>query len=148
MSNFMKVFAAIGLAVITTLASTSIAAADPTAVSTARKYLGSNPTGTRSLWCARFINQIERKKGRRGTGSNFAKSFARYGRRVSLKQARPGDIVVLGRRGGGHVGYLVAKQGRKVKLISGNSGGRGPGRRVVSESFYDVSRIVSIQRAS
>lgn len=116
------------------------------AVSIAKRYLGTNPTGWNRLWCARWLNMVEQKAGRKGTGSNFAKSFARYGKPVSLANARPGDIVVTGRKGGGHVGYLVTKNGKTVTLISGNSGGRGPGRRVVAQGNYPVSRIIAVRR--
>lgn len=115
-------------------------------LSIAKRYLGTNPTKMRRLWCAAWLGMVERKAGRKGTGSNFAKSYAKYGKAVSLAQARPGDIVVTGRKGGGHVGYLVAKNGRTVTLISGNSGGRGPGRRVVAQGNYSVSRIIAVRR--
>lgn len=117
------------------------------ALNIARKYIGTNPTKMRRLWCANFVGVIEKKAGRAGTGSNLAKSYAKYGQRVSLSQAKPGDIVVTTRKGGGHVGYLIAKLGSKVRLISGNSGGR-KGARVVAEGNYPVSRIYAIVRPS
>lgn len=116
------------------------------ALKVARRYLGTNPTGWQRLWCAQFVGLIEKKIGRAGTGSALAKSYAKYGRPVPLSQARPGDIVVTARKGGGHVGYLVEKKGKTVRLISGNSGGRGPGRRVVAEGDYPVSRIIAVRR--
>ena len=48
-------------------------------VSEARHYLGGNPTGRGSLWCARFMNLVLQRTGHRGTGSDMASSFARYG---------------------------------------------------------------------
>jgi uncharacterized protein (TIGR02594 family) len=74
--------------------------------------------------CADFVNFIERKLGRRGTGSRMAMSFAHYGHRVSGPVA--GAIATMGRRGGGHVGIVTGKtaEGDPI-LISGNSyGGR------------------------
>ncbi len=104
----------------------------------ARGYLGGNPTGRRRLWCAYFMNLVERKAGRSGTGSGMARSYASYGRRVS--DPRPGDIAVLRRRGGGHVGYVMSTSGNKVTLISGNHG------RKVGIGTYPRSRGVAFVR--
>src|SRR5690606_38648794 len=118
---------------------------DPLAI--ARHYIGQNPTGHRYLWCAHFMNFIERKAGRKGTGSGMARSYSRYGRGVKRAQVRPGDIAVIARgRRGGHVGYVVEppRNGR-VKLLSGNSGGRR-GARTVRESYYPTNRVVAFRR--
>ncbi|HEX7919346.1 MAG TPA: TIGR02594 family protein [Bradyrhizobium sp.] len=93
-------------------------------VDTARRYLGGgNPTGRSSLWCARFMNMVLQQTGHRGTGSDMASSFARYGTRVSGPQV--GAIAVMGRRGGGHVGIItgVDAKGNPI-MISGNSSHR------------------------
>ena len=92
-------------------------------VAEARRYLGGNPTGRGSLWCARFMNMVLQHEGYRGTGSDMASSFARYGQRVSGPQV--GAIAVMGRRGGGHVGIItgVDAQGNPI-MISGNNGNR------------------------
>ncbi|GAB4233394.1 MAG: hypothetical protein Kow0032_16620 [Methyloligellaceae bacterium] len=108
------------------------------AVALAQKYLGTNPTRRKSLWCAEFMNMIERQLGRPGTGSALAKSFAHYGRRVA--NPRAGDIAVLRRKGGGHVGYVMAVSGNKVKLISGNHG------RKVGIGSYPRSRVIAFVR--
>ncbi|MGY3693218.1 uncharacterized protein (TIGR02594 family) [Bradyrhizobium sp. USDA 3240] len=93
-------------------------------VDTARRYLGGgNPTGRSSLWCARFMNMVLQQTGHRGTGSDMASSFAKYGTRVSGPQV--GAIAVMGRRGGGHVGIItgVDAKGNPI-MISGNSSHR------------------------
>jgi uncharacterized protein (TIGR02594 family) len=92
-------------------------------VSEARRYVGGNPTGRGSLWCARFMNMVLEKTGHQGTGSDMANSFAHYGTRVSGPQV--GAIAVMGRRGGGHVGIItgVDAQGNPI-MISGNNGNR------------------------
>lgn len=89
----------------------------------ARHYLGGNPTGRGSLWCARFMNMVLQKTGHRGTGSDMASSFASYGHRISGPQV--GAIAVMGRRGGGHVGIItgVDAHGNPI-MISGNNGNR------------------------
>jgi uncharacterized protein (TIGR02594 family) len=92
-------------------------------VAEARRYLGGNPTGRGSLWCARFMNMVLQRSGFHGTGSDMAASFARYGRRVS--GPRVGAIAVMGRRGGGHVGIItgVDAHGNPI-MISGNNRNR------------------------
>ena len=93
-------------------------------VSEARRYLGGNPTGRGSLWCARFMNMVLEKTGHQGTGSDMANSFAHYGTRVSGPQV--GAIAVMSRgRRGGHVGIItgIDAQGNPI-MISGNNGNR------------------------
>jgi uncharacterized protein (TIGR02594 family) len=92
-------------------------------VAEARRYIGGNPTGRGSLWCARFMNMVLQHSGYRGTGSDMARSFASYGQRVSGPQV--GAIAVMGRRGGGHVGIItgIDASGNPI-MISGNNGNR------------------------
>jgi len=93
-------------------------------VAEARRYLGGNPTGRGSLWCARFMNLVLQHSGYRGTGSDMASSFAKYGQRVSGPQV--GAIAVMSRgRRGGHVGIItgIDAKGNPI-MISGNNGNR------------------------
>jgi uncharacterized protein (TIGR02594 family) len=105
-------------------------------VAEARRYLGGNPTGWAHDWCGKFMNLVLERTGHRGTGSNFALSFARYGRRLSGPQV--GAVAVMARNGGGHVGVVsgVLPNG-DVKVISGNHGHR------VAESVYSRGRILA-----
>jgi uncharacterized protein (TIGR02594 family) len=98
--------------------------ASSSVVSEARKYLGGNPTGRGSLWCARFMNMVLQHTGHRGTGSDMANSFASYGQRISGPQV--GAIAVMSRgRGGGHVGIITGIDGKgNPIMISGNNGNR------------------------
>ncbi len=103
-------------------------------VSEARRYIGGNPTGRGSLWCAAFMNLVLQRTGHRVTGSNMARSFASYGQRVTGPQV--GAIAVMSRRGGGHVGVVSGLDAKgNVIVISGNHGHR------VAESVYPRSRI-------
>ncbi|MCG6207411.1 TIGR02594 family protein [Rhodopseudomonas sp. HC1] len=104
-------------------------------VAEARRYIGGNPTGRSRLWCARFMNMVLERSGHRGTGSDMASSFARYGQRVSGPQV--GAIAVMSRgKRGGHVGVVtgVDSSGNPI-VVSGNHGRR------VAESVYSKSRI-------
>jgi len=124
--------------------SRSVAVSHDSAVSTgggsglvaeARRYLGGNPTGRSSLWCAAFMNLVLERSGQKGTGSNMASSFARYGTRISGPQV--GAIAVMSRgRRGGHVGIVSGIDGNgNPIIISGNHGRR------VAESTYSRGRI-------
>jgi uncharacterized protein (TIGR02594 family) len=100
----------------------------------ARRYIGGNPTGKSSLWCAAFMNYVLKRTGHSGSGSNMARSFASYGTRVS--GPRVGAIAVMWRKGGGHVGIVSGIDAKgNVIVISGNH------RKRVAESVYPRGRI-------
>lgn len=104
-------------------------------VAEARRHLGGNPTGRSSLWCANFMNLVLQRSGHKTTGSNMARSFASYGRRVGGPQI--GAIAVMSRgKRGGHVGVVsgIDKNGNPI-VISGNHGGR------VAEAVYSRGRV-------
>jgi uncharacterized protein (TIGR02594 family) len=102
-------------------------------VAEARKYLGTNPTGRRSLWCGAFMDMILRETGHKG-GGNLALAYAHYGHRVSGPEV--GAIAVMGRRGGGHVGVVVGvdAHGNPI-IVSGNH------NHTVAQSVYPRGRI-------
>jgi uncharacterized protein (TIGR02594 family) len=104
-------------------------------VSEARRWIGTNPTGWERVWCARFLNFVLKRSGYAGSGSNMAKSFASYGRRVPGPQI--GAIAVMTRgANGGHVGVVsgIDRSGNPI-IISGNHNKR------VAESTYPARRI-------
>lgn len=104
-------------------------------VAEARRYIGGNPTGRASLWCARFMNMVLERSGHKGTGSDMARSFSSYGQRISGPQI--GAIAVMSRgRRGGHVGVVsgIDANGNPI-VISGNHGHR------VAEATYSRGRI-------
>ncbi|CAN5318043.1 hypothetical protein BH10PSE11_BH10PSE11_30560 [soil metagenome] len=104
-------------------------------VAEARRYIGGNPTGRSSLWCARFMNMVLERSGHKGTGSDMARSFAGYGQRISGPQV--GAIAVMSRGcRGGHVGIVSGIDGNGNPIvISGNHGHR------VAEATYSRGRI-------
>src|SRR5665647_1397924 len=109
----------------------------PVLVSEARKYMGTNPTDRKRLWCATFMNMVLAKVGYSGTNSDAAKSFAQYGHRIS--EPKVGAIAVLTRgKRGGHVGVVsgIDAQGNPV-IISGNH------NRSVGESVYPRARVIA-----
>lgn len=104
-------------------------------VAEARRYLGTNPTGRRSLWCGAFMDMVLRRTGHAG-GGNLALGYEHYGTRVSGPQV--GAIAVMGRRGGGHVGVVsgIDANGNPI-IVSGNH------NHTVAESVYPRSRIAA-----
>lgn len=111
----------------------------PALITEARKYIGTNPTAMQRRWCARFLNLVLNKTGYRGTGSDAARSFASYGRRIN--EPRIGAIAVLSRgknQNFGHVGIVtgVDQTGNPV-IISGNHGRR------VAELTYPRGRVIA-----
>ena len=94
-----------------------------TLIAEARRHLGTNPTTRARLWCARFMNFVLQRTGYRGTGSDLAMSFAKYGHQIS--RPRVGAIAVMRRKDGGHVGIVTAVPGKgRIVLLSGNDGRR------------------------
>jgi uncharacterized protein (TIGR02594 family) len=104
-------------------------------VAEARRWIGTNPTGRASLWCAHFMNFVLERTGHQSTGSGLARSFASYGRRISGPQI--GAIAVMSRgKNGGHVGVVsgIDEKGNPI-IISGNHNKR------VAEAVYPRGRI-------
>jgi uncharacterized protein (TIGR02594 family) len=104
-------------------------------VAEARRYLGSNPTGRRSLWCGAFMDKVLRETGHRG-GGNLARAYAHYGTRIAGPQV--GAIAVMARHGGGHVGVVsgIDASGNPI-IISGNH------NNTVAEAVYPRGRIIA-----
>jgi uncharacterized protein (TIGR02594 family) len=103
-------------------------------VNIARKYIGTNPTHRRSLWCGAFMDMVLEQAGYKG-GGNLAKGYLRYGHRVPPEV---GAIAVMGRRGGGHVGVVSGfdANGNPI-IISGNH------NRTTAEAVYPRARIIA-----
>lgn len=103
-------------------------------VHAAERYLYTNPTGRRRAWCRAFVNLVARQNGYRINPSLMARAPT-GGYRVS--RPVPGAVA----KSLFHTGFVktVSADGRKILLISGNSGGRGPGRRTTTASWRSAS---------
>jgi len=100
--------------------------------------LGFNPAKT--AWCAGFVNAIEKKCGRKGTGKLNARSYLKYGEGVSRPQL--GDIVVF-KRGlpwQGHVGYYISRDADGILVLGGNQNNK------VCYKYYAVSDVLAYRR--
>jgi uncharacterized protein (TIGR02594 family) len=103
-------------------------------VAEARRYIGTNPTNRRSLWCGAFMNMVLQRTGHK-PGGNLARGYASYGQRVSGPQI--GALAIMSRgRGGGHVGVVSGIDANgNVIVVSGNH------NNTVAESVYPRGRI-------
>jgi len=106
-------------------------------VAEARRYLGTNPTKRRSLWCGAFMNLVLERTGHKRGPSDLAKSFASYGQRIPGPQV--GALAVMSRgRSGGHVGVVSGiDPSGNVIVVSGNH------NNTVAESVYPRRRILA-----
>jgi len=94
-------------------------------------------------WCAAFVGAILAECGLQGTGNLMARSYSRWGMNVPLRDAKPGDVVVIerGPPPAGHVGFFVRWSDDNVILRGGNQ------RDTVNEAAFPAARIVVIRCA-
>ena len=120
----------------TTAAYVATPMASSSLVAEARRYLGTNPTNRRSLWCGAFMDMVLKRTGHK-PGGNLARGYANYGTRVSGPQV--GALAVMSRgKGGGHVGVVSGvDESGNVIVVSGNH------NNTVAESVYPRSRILA-----
>jgi uncharacterized protein (TIGR02594 family) len=70
-------------------------------------------------WCSAFVNWVMQKAGYDGTKSAMAKSWINWG--VNVKKPLYGAIAVFDYgETGGHVGFIVGKQGERLLILGGN----------------------------
>lgn len=104
-----------------------------------KALLGIDPAKT--AWCAAFVNVIERKCGRKGTGKLAARSFLTYGDEVSTPQL--GDIVIF-KRGKlpwqGHVGYYMSQDKNGILVLGGNQSNK------VCYKYYAKDALLGFRR--
>jgi len=79
-----------------------------------------------------------RKSGNNGSNSLAAKSFLRWGVRVSNPQE--GDVVIVRTSRGYHVGFFVAFKGNKVLVLGGNQSNS------VKVTAYSKGSVVAYRR--
>lgn len=77
-----------------------------------------NVDPARTPWCAAFVNSILRKSGNDGSRDLTARSFLRWGVKVSNPQE--GDVVVVRTSRGYHVGFFVGFRKGQVLVLGGN----------------------------
>lgn len=107
----------------------------------------------RDSWCAAFVNSSLAQVGIKGTGSNVATDFSKWGIAGDPNHPARDDIGVLMRglnagQVGGHVGFLTGLQ-KTVKgvlydqLDAGNEGDGPHGDHSVQQNWYPASDITA-----
>lgn len=112
-----------------------------------RKYLatgGADLDPKTTAWCAAFVNSSLGQAGIKGTGSNMARSFLKWGEET--KEPAKGDLAVFSRGNPnspfGHVGFFdsMTPDG-KIRVLGGNQGN------AVSYAAYDPGKLLGFRRA-
>lgn len=99
-----------------------------------------------TAWCAAFVNAMARECGYESTGKLNARSFLEVGIPVSIKEARPGDVVILWRVARdswqGHVAFLDHHSPARglIYLLGGNQSD------MVNITAYPESQLLGIRR--
>lgn len=102
-------------------------------------------------WCSAFVHACCSPLGLPVTNSLRARSWLAVGTPIKLADAEAGfDLVILRRNGStldpnvidadGHVGWFVALNGDKVRLLGGNQGGS------VNCAPFEVTDVVGVRR--
>jgi uncharacterized protein (TIGR02594 family) len=82
------------------------------------RSLGGWFTDDETPWCGTFVAHCLRKAGCEVPKHWYrAKAYAEWGERVS---PRVGAIAVFGRKGGGHVGFIVGESASNLYILGGN----------------------------
>lgn len=103
------------------------------------KAVGVNPR--RTPWCGAFVGAVLKRAGKPvPNGYMKASSWKRAGKRVSLKKARKGDVVVVKTKYGNHVGFYAGQKKGRILLLGGNQSNQ------VRISGYRIGNVQSVRR--
>jgi uncharacterized protein (TIGR02594 family) len=92
------------------------------------KFLNENRSGSfdpaKTSWCARFVTQVLHRCGYKGTNSDLARSYLKWGIPVDIKNAKQGDLVIF-KRGilpwQGHIGLFNNwVSSNRINVFGGN----------------------------
>ncbi|MES2845652.1 MAG: TIGR02594 family protein [Pseudomonadota bacterium] len=94
-------------------------------------------------WCAAFVGAVLAECGAAPSGSLMARSYLKWGRKVDLWDARPGDVVVIkrGKAPAGHVFFFSTMDGERIIGLGGNQGDK------VSEASFHLSSVLGVRRS-
>jgi len=106
-----------------------------------KKYTGWNYSVKTTPWCAAFVNAIMGEAGYPTSGSFMARSFLKWGKKVSVP--KQGDVVVFsrGKPPSGHVAFYMRKYDRNhIVVLGGNQSDE------VCIKVYKKNRILGYRR--
>lgn len=87
-------------------------------------------------WCGSFVNWVLKKSGFTSTVASPARALSWLEFGISSKPVI-GAIAVKSRKGGGHVGFVVATEGKYVYIIGGNQSDEVNMRKYLISDFKD-----------
>jgi uncharacterized protein (TIGR02594 family) len=100
-----------------------------------KKSLGVDPV--RIKWCGAFMSLVTKRAGyKTPKNQNMARSWASFGKKVSLRNIRKGDVLVMRN----HVTIYTRKSKSKVCGVGGNQGNS------VKESCYSTGKVIAVRR--
>jgi uncharacterized protein (TIGR02594 family) len=106
---------------------------------------GVNLDPTTTAWCAAAVNSALAQSGQKGTGSNMARDFLKWGGGVD--QPQKGDLAVFSRGDPngpyGHVGFFDGyNQDGSIRVLGGNQSDG------VSVASYGKDRLLGFRRGA
>lgn len=100
-------------------------------------------TSDEVAWCSSFVSWCLEMAGIKSTRSAAARSYLNFGKKVSLADAKIGDIVVFQRGSSswqGHVGFYAGKQGSQILVLGGNQSNS------VNITPYSTAKLLGVRR--
>ena len=95
-------------------------------------------------WCAAFMGSMLEQSGLKSTRKLNARSYLDWGAGISIKDAKPGDVVIFWRTKPdsweGHVGFYSGQTMNNIKVLGGNQGNK------VSHALYSKTRLLGVRR--
>ena len=88
-------------------------------------------------WCAGFVSYCLKKNGNKIPYLLRAKSFADYGKQLTIKELKSGDLVIFNRQGGGHIGIIEKINKDSFISIEGNVGNYPAKVKRITHQFSD-----------
>jgi uncharacterized protein (TIGR02594 family) len=93
-------------------------------------------------WCSAFVNGVAWELGLERSENAAARSWLQVGTNVPIEKAVAGDVVILTREGGGHVGFYAGHSASTITLLGGNQAN------TVSLATFDRARLLGVRRLS
>ena len=108
----------------------------------------SQVTSSKKAWCGAFVDHVLNNLGLDSLNTNdkydklIAKKYLKYGDKVDIKDAKPGDLVIVKNPDGFHVTFLtsISRDGSTLNGLGGNQSNS------VKVSQYESSQIQGIRR--
>ena len=110
-----------------------------------KENAGININPAKTAWCAAFVNAVLGAKDVKGTGKLNARSFLKWGDKVT--EPKKGDVVIFSRGDPngwqGHVGFFQGYDSKgNIKVLGGNQSNK------VNIQTYNKSKLLGFRRST